>query len=69
MEEFMSDWNNHPIRQNAIRHTIVGIPTDLYEMPEQHGIGLCMTLSGLCKLLFIVILWLYYRMSPMGSLL
>ena len=37
MDEFMSDWNRHPIRPTRTADCPPGRPEDLYDMPEEFG--------------------------------
>lgn len=37
LEEFVSDWNTHPIRKNRAMDTPHGRPVDIYDMPELYG--------------------------------
>ena len=37
LEEFVSDWNSHPIRKNRAVTTPHGCPIDIYDMPELYG--------------------------------
>lgn len=38
IEEFVTDWNNHPIRRNCRSSCPHGRPADIYSMPILHGI-------------------------------
>ena len=37
LDDFMDDWNSHPIRKNKHVVSVNGCPDDIYEMPGVHG--------------------------------
>ena len=37
LDEFVEDWNNHPMRPNRNLDSPCGCPADIYDMPTLHG--------------------------------
>ena len=37
LEDFATYWNNHCIRKNSGTEAPSGIPTDMFDMPEEFG--------------------------------
>lgn len=46
LEEFISDWNVHPIRKSHTVDTPHGRPIDIYDMPELYGMSASICFIG-----------------------
>lgn len=47
LDDFVIDWNSHPIRPNSNLDSPCGCPSDIYDMPTLYGESLSVWLNDL----------------------
>ena len=54
LEDFVTYWKNHCIRKNSGIEAPSGIPTDMFDMPEEFGTNHCTFCIIQCMALFLI---------------